>query len=320
MLTWTQAAQTVYGLLQYTDKKDQFNLADVMGLSGHAFRITIDRETVSPAGPTVYSPFDLMGRPLGLFGCKVKQIFFPVPATPEQLEQFVAFVQESVDRGMPVTGWDIFIPEFGIIYGYDHEKQLLYVRDVEKDGTIAYSELNNRRYNVLHSMTITESEPVQFMPVLIESLKQSIAFYRGKLQKPEHEPFRNGLEAYEAWMEAFAGKHINIVGNAYNLAVVADAREFAVKFFGGFRQKWPGETSLERDIVALADEAAAHFEQAASALGAMRAMFPFPHGGEPNDPNEADAAIRLLKQTKTAEEQAVSVMERMLDRLLLNEP
>ncbi|MBO9610520.1 MAG: hypothetical protein J7639_31495 [Paenibacillaceae bacterium] len=104
-------------------------MADVMGYSGDAFRITIDRETVNPAAPTVYSPYDLMGRTFILFGFKVEQVGIPTPATPEQLESFISFIQTSIDKGVPVTGWDLFIPEFGIIYGYDHEKQVLYARE-----------------------------------------------------------------------------------------------------------------------------------------------------------------------------------------------
>jgi len=315
LLTWTQAAQTVYGILQYTDKKDMFSMADVMGYSGHAFRITIDRETVNPAAPTVYSPYDLMGRTFILFGFKVEQVGIPTPATPEQLESFISFIQTSIDKGVPVTGWDLFIPEFGIIYGYDHEKQVLYARDVEKDGEIAYSEINNRRYNFLHAMAITDSLPVDILSVLKQSMERSIAFSKGELQKPEHEPFRNGLAGYDAWIEAYTKHNINVPGNAYNLAVIADAREFAVKFFNSFRDKWRGQTALEQQLVALADEAAVYYGKVADALGRMRSMFPFPNGGEPNDPIQANRAIQWIHEAKSEEIKGIEVMERMLKRL-----
>jgi len=315
LLTWTQAAQTVYGILRYTDKKDMFSIADVMGYSGHAFRITIDRQTVNPAAPTVYSPYDLMGRAFELFGFKVEEVGFPAPATPEQLEQFISFVQASIDKGLPVTGWDLFIPEFGIIYGYDHERQELYARDVEKDGAVAYSELNNRRYNFLHAMAISDSRPVEHLSILRQSLKRSIAFSKGELQKPDHEPFRNGLAGYDAWIEAFGNGKIDVVGNAYNLAIIADAREFAVKFLGGFRDKWKEPTALEQRLIALAAEAAMHYGEVANALGRMRSMFPFPHGGEPNDPEQADRAIGLIRTAKAAEIRGIEVLERMLEEL-----
>lgn len=315
LLTWTQAAQTVFGILQYTDKKGMFSIEDVMGFSGHAFRITIHRETVNPAAPTVYSPFDLMGRTFQLFGFKVEQIGIPTPASPEKLEEFITFVQSSIDKGMPVTGWDLFVPECGIIYGYDHDKQVLYARDVEKDGTIAYSEINNRRYHFLHAMAISDSQPVEMMSVLRESLKRTIAFSKGEFQKPDHEPYRNGLAGFDAWIEAFTNKKIDVLGNSYNLAIIADAREFAVKFLRGFKQKWMGTTELEQQLLKLADEAADYYQQVAEPLIEMRAMFPFPQSGEPNDPVQAMRAIELLKLAKAAEEKGIDVMERILDLL-----
>lgn len=310
-LTWTQAAQTVFGLLPYTDKKDMYSLTDVMGLSSHAFRITIHRETVSPAGPTVYSPYELMGVPLELMGFKVKQIYVPVPATPEQLETYIAFVQESIDRGMPVTGWDMFVPEFGIIYGYDNEKQQLSVWDVEKNGTIAYDQLNQRRYGCLHSLSITESHPVEPLPMLLQALQRNLEFCRGVRQKPDDD-FRHGLEGYEAWILAFSTRTVHIPGNAYNLAVVADARQFAVAFFRGFVARWLQGTLLAEGLAGLADQAAAHYSQVAEALSLMRERFPFPHGGEPNDPLEAEFAIRQLRTALEAEREGVAVMEQMV--------
>jgi hypothetical protein len=99
------------------------------------------------------------------------------------------------------------------------------------------------------------------------------------------------------------------------LAVVSDAREFAVKFFRGFKEKWPGATPLEQDLVAIADETASLYEQVAATLSEMRSMFPFPQGGEPNDKDQALSAIRLLIKVKSVEEKAVLQMERMLERL-----
>jgi hypothetical protein len=47
----------------------------------------------------------------------------------------------------------------------------------------------------------------------------------------------------------------------------------------------------------------------------MVAMFPFPHGGEPNADEQANRAITLLREAKTEEEQGVLILERMLELL-----
>lgn len=314
LLTWTQAAQAIYGLLQYTDQKGRFTLTDVMGYSGHAFRINIHRETVSAAGPTLFSPDQLLSDGLRILGFHSTSVFYRTPATPEQIEHFVRTVQDSIDRGLPAIGWDLFVPEFGLIYGYDHERQVISARDAHKDDTIAYNELNDRQYGSLLAYIVTDSFAVEPVSMLRQALENAVRFARGVAQQPDS-PFRHGLEGYDAWIEAFTTRRINIPENAYNLAVVTDAREFAVKFFRSFPAKWPGEKPLERDLRALADQAASHYADVASALSQMRLRFPFPHGGEPNAPGEAEVAVPLLRQAKAAEEQGVQVLEQMLERL-----
>lgn len=314
LLTWTQAAQAINGLLQYNGLKDRFTLVDVMGYTGHAFRINIHRETVDAAGPTMFGPDEVVGDGLRIFGIQNRSLFYRTPATPEQLEHFINTLQESIDRGWPVVGWDLFVPEYGLIYGYDHEEQLLHARDVEKDGTIAYSRLNDRRYGSLVAITVTNVEPVEPLSMLRQALAFAVRFTRGAAQQPDS-PFRHGLEGYDAWIEAFTGRRINIPGQAYNLAVVADAREFAVKFLRSLPEKWPGETPLERDIRSLAGQATTHYADVAAALGQMRLRFPFPQGGEPNDPGEAEAAVALLREARAAEEKGVQVLEQFLDRI-----
>ena len=60
-LTWSPSAQAVYGLLQYTDKKNLYSLADIMFITNSAFMINIHPESVSGAGPTMFSPLPYDG-------------------------------------------------------------------------------------------------------------------------------------------------------------------------------------------------------------------------------------------------------------------
>ncbi|WP_374019509.1 hypothetical protein ABU162_07430 [Paenibacillus thiaminolyticus] len=67
-MTWTSAVQAIYALLPYTDKKDRYTLTDVMGVSGHAFRINIHPADVNAAGPTMFDPGQLLEHGLHLLG------------------------------------------------------------------------------------------------------------------------------------------------------------------------------------------------------------------------------------------------------------
>jgi hypothetical protein len=314
-LTWSPSAQAVYGLLQYTDKKNLYSLADIMFITNSAFMINIHPESVSSAGPTMFGPSHMMGKGLLAMGFDFSESFAFIPATPEQLEQYTKFVQNSVDRGLPVIGWDLFCPEFGIIYGYDHEKQELYARDAKKDGVIAYCDINNRRYTCIHAMAIVASTLADPLNTLEDSLQRAIDFM-DETNLDLSPGYRHGVNGYDAWIQAFTTRQIDIPGNEYNLAVVADGRKFAAQFFEGFQNSIFGQTSLGSELALLATEAALYYNQVAEALALMQLIFPYPNGGEPNDPFEAEQAIKYLVQARGAETKGLVVMKQMLDLLV----
>jgi hypothetical protein len=304
----------VYGLLQYTDKKELYSLADVMFITGNAFMINVHPVTVFAAGPTLFSPFQLTGKGLLATGFDIAESFYRIPASPEQLERYVQFVKESVDRGLPVIGWDLFCPEFGLIYGYDHHKQLLYARDAEKDGVIPFGEINNRRFTCIHATAILASAPVDPLDTLIDSLRRALQF-SNETNRHASSEYRHGLPGYDAWIEAFTTRCIDIPSHAYNLAVSLDGRTFAAQFFSGFPDTVFGKTPLGAELAPLAAEAALHYRETADALAELAERFPFPRGGEPNDREEAEWAIPRLIRAREAETKGVAVMQRMLDLL-----
>lgn len=313
--TYTAAAQSIYAILQYTDKKDVYSLVDMMGLTGHAFRINIHPDDVSPAGPTMFSPTELLEKGLGVLGFACEQLYgFRTPAPLEKLEEAVKFAQETIDRGIPAIGWSLFIPEFGVIYGYDDEKQELYCKDPSKEGPLPYAKLNELPLNFVFMLRIRESLPVEPLRALKTALEGIIQFAHEEAPTLSKD-YRHGLAGYDAWMQAFHSRTVNPFGNAYNAEVVGDAREFAVQFLRSLPAQWPEKTEFGE----LAKEAAIYYEEVADALRHFQRLFPHPHGGEPNDPVNAEEAIRLLELAKKNETLGVAVLERMYAELLREE-
>lgn len=313
--TFTAAAQSIYAILQYTDKKDRFSLVDVMGLTDHAFRINIHPNDVSPAGPTMFSPTELLEKGLNILGFSCEHLDgFPTPAPVEKLEQAVQFAQETIDRGIPAIGWSLFIPEFGVIYGYDDEKQEFFCKDPSQEGTLSYAKLNELPLNFVYMLRIRESVPVDFKQAWKKSLNRIVQFAREQAPTLTNE-FRHGLAGYDAWIHAFRKQEVNPFGNAYNAEVVGDAREFAAQFLKLLPAKWEGNSDADHQIRDLAAEAAVHYENVAQALFAFQQLFPHPHGGEPNDQANAEEAIRLLEQTKAYEANGIALLEQMQEVL-----
>lgn len=317
--TWTSAAQSIYALLQYTDKKESYSLVDIMGLSGHAFRINIHPSNVSPAGPTMFAPTDLLVKPLHILGLNAEELDgFPTPAPPEKLQEAIVFAQESIDRGLPVIGWSLFVPEFGIIYGYDDEKQELYCKDHENEGAISYAKLNELAMNFIYMMRIRDSFPVEPLSAWKTSMEIILEFASGKAPTLSPE-FKHGLEGYDAWIQAFENRTVDPFGNAYNTEVVCCAREYATRFFQEFPQKWSNDTNIGQVLLKLGEEAAVHYENVANSLREMRDMFPFPQGGDPNNLLQAQKAIALLTEAKAAEQVGINVIQQMYDAILRSE-
>ncbi|WP_460319628.1 hypothetical protein [Paenibacillus sp. YSY-4.3] len=286
-----------------------------MGLTDHAFRINIHPNDVSPAGPTMFSPTELLEAGLSNLGFTCDQLHgFSTPAPPEKLEQAVKFAQETIDRGIPAIGWSLFIPEFGVIYGYDDDKQELYCKDPSYEGPLAYAKLNELPLNFVFMLRVQESIPVDLKHAWKMALDRIVLFAREQAPTLSKE-YRHGLAGYDAWIQAFRNRTVNPFGNAYNAEVVGDAREFAAEFLRSLSAKWQGNNSLDNRVRKLAEEAAAHYEKAAEAFIAFRQLFPHPHGGEPNDPVNAEEAIRLLEQAKASETSGVTVLEQMQKEL-----
>jgi hypothetical protein len=309
--TFTTAAEAIYGVVQYTDK-NYLSFIDVFGLTGHAFRMNIDPEIINAAGPTSFAGGYIFRRNLCNLGFISSMTEMNTLITPEILEQTMNLVQKSIDKGIPVISFDLFIPEFGVIYGYDDEKQVFHAKDVSQDGYIPYSKVVGERLTFL--VAINESIPHSKYEMLRMALDMIVEHARGReWTHVFKDRFAQGLAGYDAWIHVMERRTADEFGNAYNLAVISDAREYAVRFLHELKLKWNGTNVVERNVRKYASEAFLHYKIAAESLIELRNMFPFPQGGNPKDPVVADQAIELLKIARDAELQGVMVLEGFLD-------
>lgn len=309
----TTAAMAIYGVVTYTDKKE-LSLVDIMGLTGHAFRLNIDPIEVNVAGPTSFPGGYIFRRNLCNLGFTTNMGEASVPLSPDKLEQTISLIQRSVDKGYPAIAFDLFIPEFGLIYGYEDDKQIFHAKDVSREGTITYEQFSQPKIPLLFLVTIEDSLPHSKYEMLRMALEMIVDHARGReWSHVFKESFAQGLNGYDAWITVMKNRQADEFGNAYNTAVAADAREFAVRFLQELAIKWDAENVVERTVRVKATEAARHYEEVAKTLGTMRDMFPFPEGGMPKNPEQADKAIDLLLFAKKAETKGIEVLESLLD-------
>lgn len=332
--TWTTVADSLYSMLKYTDKGLSFPM--IMGLTGHAFRINIIPDSVHIAGPTAYNFEEILVRGLRNIGLTAKAVDGLKPTIGENanfidpsllekeamakreshrsLPEALDLIHRSIDRGIPVLAWDIFFPEFGVLYGYDDEQRQLYADECGRRDTLPYEHLGRGVLEEIFVLGIEDAFEVSRQDQLREALRMIGEHYEGEESRTPSEAVK-GLAAYDAWIDALQGGQIEPNGHAYNIAVILDGRKYAAKFWQELGVEWPQASETDRAIRSLIGNATELYEGIAESLALLHGMFPYPEGGEPNNETKSREAIEILQTIKKQETAAVEVLRKMLIQL-----
>lgn len=331
--TCTSAAESIYKMLQYTDYK--LSLPMIMGLTGHAFRINIVPDSVHIAGPTTYNFADVLTRGLKNMGFRSKTVDGKLAgigpnknllqqdqlnvnamekrdihhALPEALN----LIHRSLDRGVPVLAWDLFFPEFGIIYGYDDAQRSLFAEECGRKDSLSYDNLGRSVLEEIFVLAIEDYTKVSLREQLQNALQSILEHYDGEEENIPVDSVK-GLAGYDVWMKAFENGSIEPNGNAYNIAVVRDARGNAAAFFKELLEIWPTEQDQDWNIRDWFGKAEAAYRNITKHFDKLHERYPFPEGGTPNGQSRAED-IEQLRLIKEEEAKAVGVLRKILKGL-----
>ncbi|MGG1662302.1 RNA polymerase sigma factor [Brevibacillus sp. NRS-1366] len=331
--TWITCAAALHGLVEYTDRK--MSLPMVLGLSGHAFRLTVVPGEIHIAGPTMFPFAKVLQQGLRNMGFTSKVVgggeaecapgpnatqVSPALLTPDAREkrplapllpEALELIHRTIDRGYPVLAWDLFIPEFGLIYGYDDDRKQLHAGDnCGHDKTIAFEHLGRGLIEELFVLAIENIVEIDQRKMLKGAIQTALTHY---LEEGSDKSCANGLLAYAAWQEAFHQGSIEPNGNAYTSVVVQNARRNASLFWSEIAATWTDATF--DDIRPVLQEASTLYGQMADEYAKLSKLFPFPAGGEPNEPEQSKQAIALLQGIESQERKAIALLRHMLEKL-----
>ncbi len=124
-----------------------------------------------------------------------------------------------------------------------------------------------------------------------------------------------GLEAYDAWIEAFRSQVVEANGNGYNVAVVGDCRKYAAGFLEEAARLLEKTEDAGGNVPLRLNEAAETYRQLAQTFAELHVLFPYPEGGKPNDPKVAPQAIALLEKAKKLEIRGAEQLENLSNAL-----
>lgn len=301
----TSIASCFHSLLQYMDKQDM-TLTDVMGLSTHAFRITVESERIEPAGHWMYYWEPVFQQGLANLGISCTYTGDGgIEPSPVMLAKGLDHIRGTINRGIPIIAWDLHSPEFGIIYGYNDLRQTLKTDDASGQGELPYIRLGHGLSGGLFLLSfeaVAESPPGS----LLNALKMIIRHAYGERVFTGHV---TGLRAYDAWIHSLQSGKIDALGNAYCAEKVANARSFAADFLQGLQFTLKGEAKKA------AADASQQYEKVYRNWESLCELFPFPDGAAPDSPVSIKKGTSLLLSARNSEHAGIRALERLASLL-----
>jgi hypothetical protein len=302
--SWTTLIGALAGALTALDGPRP--LHQVMGVTGFAFRLDL---TVS-AGVLAAAPAAValdIRRALPLLENAGRRLDLILVSSadrdyPKQRERALTSVRKSIGRGRPAIAYDLHLPEFGLIYGYDDRARTLTVASLLSSQ---YGEaLPESRWPV----------PERGSPLVVllpggrkrtdpaRSLATALRF------APEHAQHGDpgdptgaihGLAAYARWREWFAaGAPIDPAGHARTIQTVLNARRDAARYLRD-------AATIQPDAAERLRQAAAAYDSVALALSRMATLFPYPSGGDPTSAAARTVANGALREAEEREREAL---------------
>ncbi len=305
---WVSHLGCVKGCLDYLGI--DVSTAWLYGGTGHAFVINM-HEIVCPSGPTAWRTmmlFELapnLGYTLeGVFGVKHQDDFAEVQKRAWDL------IQRSIDQGFPCYGWELEIPEFYVVYGYDETGYYFSGPGCDKGkGPKPWQELGDTGIGVVEMYSVRPGEAADDATTVKQALTQALKH----ASNPEEwifEDYRAGLEGFDTWIRALEEGKASDMGVRYNTGVWLECRRYAVGFLEEAKERLAGQAD------ALFDETTGHYKVVAENLGKVAEIYPWSFEASDEDELPIDdksrAAVEALQAARQAEAAGLQALEKIV--------
>jgi hypothetical protein len=298
----------IKGCLEYLESDVSFPW--LYGGTGHAFIINV-HEVVCPSGPTAWHTEMLfkLGRNVGY---TIDGIWGP--ATEEKQQAAWDKLRAAMDEGLPCYGWELQIPEFYVVNGYDDTGY--YFSGPLADagaGPKPWKEVGATQIGVLEMYSLRLSRPADDATTVKEALQFALE-HAGSPSKWIYPKYRAGLDGFDLWIRALEENKADAMGMAYNAAVCHECRAFAHQFLAEAKKRIGKEA-------ALFDEAEAHYKEVAGVLKTVADLFPFLGTTDEEkkksveDAERRTSALAALGSARAAEEKGLDSLGKIAKAL-----
>lgn len=267
---------------------------DIIATSGFAFRMWVS-DDLCPSATSMWQ--FCMQKPWvengGLTCDYVERLWGQDDAEENLRREAIKVIKKSIDNGVPVVSWDIGIPEWGLITGYDDETQTFSTLAINswqsKSAQMPYDTLGKREIPIMSVLAVTGKSNKSKEAILTDTKRLAITHLLGR----EWCENAMGLKAYPALIRHFEGEfNPDAVWNMkYFLGTYGELKYYAWKYF---EKENEGELArIYKDV-----------------HNAWIESFGVVNSDGINSPEGRAKVAELLKSALSGEEKAVEIMKK----------
>lgn len=225
---WTTHIGCMHGCAEYLGIN--VSPARVFGATGHAFIINI-HDNLCPSGPTAWKT-EMLFNLSPNFGMKQECVFGwkgDLGLLDLQKKAW-DFVRKAIDEGKPCFGWELEVPEFYVIQGYD-EIGYLYSGPLcdEGKGTKPWNELGNSDIGLIEVYSCEKCNSADTRKTLRDALRAALN-HADNTENWIMDKYHSCPEGFDTWIMAIEQENELPWGVAYNTEVWSECRKSAVHF------------------------------------------------------------------------------------------
>ena len=218
-------------------------------------------------------------------------------------------VRKSIDEGLPCYGWELEIPEFYVIKGYDDVGYYYSGGGADPiKGPKPWQELGESHIGLIEVYSIRRGQPADDAKTVKEAFEFALE-HAGGPEKWIYPNYKAGLAGYDTWIKTVENGEANGNGMAYNASVWAECRGMGFMFLQEARQR------LNGNLKPLFDEAIDNYSPVIESFSKLVDIFPFPHDDEIEDKARCQKTLEHLKRAREAEEKGLKSLEKIVAAL-----
>ena len=319
---WVTHLGCLQGCLHYlgVDVSDGW----LFGATGHAFVLNVHDE-LCPSGPTAWKaePIHRLGKGLG-YGIDLALAFKAQEDFGAKQELAWQKTRAAIDAGLPCYGWELDIPEYYVIFGYDGGGYHFKGPGCDDGkGPKPWRSVGDTRIGVLEMYVVKPGSRAEDVAVVKAALQFAVDFARDA-SPWTFDGYTGGLAGYDTWITSLEKGSADGFGAAYNTAVWSECRTHAVAFLR------EAGSRLSPELQPLVAECLVHYTAIANCMNEVAGAFPFVHAPSRGDdetraegkmqehvrdPERRDRGIAALRAAREAEAAGIVALEAVLAQL-----